>query len=128
MPKQEDRGSLMGLKANLPSVPKVPAIHATPEMEQGILGAEGQLSADHDHKDVSTYVKSSSSFGHAGLVGQRKEPTVLLNAKLPVSLHTRLKRTAQFNDLTMTDILLRALEIELDSGRYTAPPDAWGAK
>lgn len=41
---------------------------------------------------------------------RRREPTVLMNAKLPVTLHSRLKRTAQFNDISMTDILIRAIE------------------
>jgi hypothetical protein len=58
---------------------------------------------------------------------RRKEPSVLMNAKLPVSLHARLKRTAQFNDLSMTDILIRAIEAELATGHYAAPPENWGS-
>jgi hypothetical protein len=50
-----------------------------------------------------------------------------MNAKLPARLHARLKRTAQFNDLSMTDILIRAIEAELATGQYAAPPENWGS-
>jgi hypothetical protein len=52
----------------------------------------------------------------------------MLNAKIPVELHTRLKRTAQFNEVQMVDILVQALEIELASGRYKKPPKNWGGE
>jgi hypothetical protein len=50
-----------------------------------------------------------------------------MNAKLPLSLHSRLKRTAQFNDVSMTDILIQALETELATGKYAVPPETWGS-
>ena len=124
MPKQENRGSLMDLKKNLPSVPKVSAIHPAPNMEQvNIIEAIEQM--EPGRKEASTYVKTLPA---EGSIRQPKEPTTLLNANLPVSLHTRLKRTAQFNSVSMTDILIRAIKVELDSGRYTAPPETWGTK
>src|SRR5579862_5744695 len=112
MPKQEKRGSLMGLKANNQGVPHVAPIHVEPEVTQvNILDAID---------DIAVAAVSP--------VGGTTEPTMLLNARLPVSLHTLLKRTAQFNEVTMTDILVRALKIELKSGRYKAPPPHWGSK
>lgn len=128
MPKQEDRGSLIGLKANLPAVPKVQPVRAAPEAGRLLLG-EGDTSLQ---TGVKTYVRTSlpddSPAAAAQARARRKEPTVLLNAKLPLSLHTRLKRTAQFNDLSMTDILIRALEYELGSDRYARPPEVWGGE
>ena len=137
MPKPDDRGSLMNLKANLP---KVAPIEPTDEMERRIMGSPekervvpvqvGKVLTE----DVSTYVNESvksSLEGAANLRGviiprPRREGTVLMNAKIPASLHTRLKRTSQYNEVSMTDILLRAIEVELISGRYSVPPDTWG--
>lgn len=116
MSKPSNRGSLIGLKSSLPAMPKVAPVVFTSEMEQRILHDDGESSL---HKAVSKDV----SF----IAGGRKEPAVLMNAKLPIRLHSRLKRTAQFNDISMTDILIRAIEAELETGRYTAPPDAWGS-
>jgi hypothetical protein len=59
---------------------------------------------------------------------QKKAPTSMLNAKIPVELHTRLKRTAQFNEVQMVDILVQALEIELGGGKYKKPPQGWGGE
>jgi hypothetical protein len=126
MPKPDERGSLMNLKANLP---KVAPIHTTEEMERRILGSslnkEGLPVAS---KDVSKDVVTTR--GEADLRGgprnSRREGTILLNAKIPVSLHTRLKRTSQFNDVSMTDILVNGIESELDSGKYSVPPEMWG--
>lgn len=116
MSKPSNRGSLIGLKSGLPAVPKVAPVMFTPEMEQRILHNESDLSLRTDvSKEVSIIATG------------RKEPSVLMNAKLPVRLHSRLKRTAQFNDISMTDILIRAIEVELGTGRYAAPPDAWGS-
>ncbi len=141
------RGSLMGLKLNLPAIPKVAPVHTTSEMEQRILGGASSvdgLANEVIRKDSLMDVKTSTSEAHeqTGLaesgvdiktslhtvVGSRKkEPTVLMNAKLPFSLHSRLKRTAQFNDISMTDILIRAIEVELSRGQYAAPPETWGS-
>jgi hypothetical protein len=104
-------------------MPKVAPVAFTPEMEQRILQPQPETSL---HLSVSTDVSTTVSTPQAAAV-RRKEPTVLMNAKLPVRLHARLKRTAQFNDISMTDILIRAIEAELDSGPYTAPPDTWGS-
>lgn len=116
MSKPSNRGSLIGLKSSLPAMPRVAPVAFTAEMEQRILHDDSEVSL---HKAVSKDVFLAT--------GRRKEPAVLMNAKLPVSLHSRLKRTAQFNDISMTDILIRAIEAELETGRYTAPPDTWGS-
>ena len=117
MSKPSNRGSLIGLKSSFPSMPRVAPVAFTPEMEQRILHDNTETSL---HKAVNTDIFTATA-------ARRKEPTVLMNAKLPASLHSRLKRTAQFNDISMTDILIRAIEAELETGRYTAPPDAWGS-
>lgn len=116
MSKPSNRGSLIGLKSSLPAMPRVAPVAFTAEMEQRVLQEDSYSSL---RKDVSKDVYSAT--------GRRREPAVLMNAKLPVRLHSRLKRTAQFNDISMTDILIRAIEAELETGRYTAPPDTWGS-
>lgn len=119
MSKPNNRGSLIGLKSSLPLMPKAAPVGFTPEMEQRILHSQPESSL---HLSVSTDVST-----HVAVPVRRKEPTILMNAKLPARLHARLKRTAQFNDISMTDILIRAIEAELESGPYTAPPETWGS-
>ena len=122
MPKPDDRGSLMNLKTSLP---KVAPIQPTEEMERRIMGNTRSNEPVHSQvhedvrKDISTPKVSSGR-------NVRREGTILLNAKIPVSLHTRLKRTSQYNDVSMTDILLRGIEAELESGHYSVPPETWG--
>ena len=122
MSKSNNRGSLIGLKSSLPALPKANPVPLTAEMEQRILGRSGESSL---HTDVSIDLPSPRA---AAPAITKKEPTVLMNAKLPVRLHARLKRTAQFNDISMTEILIRAIEVELASGNYTAPPETWGSE
>jgi hypothetical protein len=133
MSKPINRGSLIGLKSNLPPMPKVAPVALTAEMEEKILGPDSLTSLRKDtHKDDeghrSTASPSPAPFQSALPASRKKEPTVLMNAKLPVRLHSRLKRTAQFNDISMTDILIRAIEAELATGAYVAPPEAWGSE
>ena len=134
MPKPDDRGSLMNLKTSLP---RVAPIEATEAMERRIMGGNNDDKVTRPHvqtagsKDVSTYAVGSTVEPNSPAVVSaaripRREGTILLNAKIPVSLHTRLKRTAQYNDISMTDMLLRGLESELNSGRYSLPPGTWG--
>jgi hypothetical protein len=133
VPKPDDRGSLMNLKASLP---KVAPVQASEEMERRIMGSTDVHKPVHSgtqedvRKDVSTYELGLNSGSAPAIVdprrGPRREGTILLNAKIPVSLHTRLKRTSQYNDVSMTDILLRGIEGELESGRYSVPPETWG--
>jgi hypothetical protein len=144
------RGSLMALKSNLP---RVAAVQTTPEMESRILGATKKDVFTERRKDIfidepsehaapgqgthpppTPSITSGSGAGTAlapvppaSAAGRRKEPTVLMNAKIPYSLHSRLKRTAQFNDISMTDILIRAIETEMASRRYATPPEQWGS-
>ena len=114
MSKPNDRGGLMNLRMNLPQIAPV---QRNPELEDRLLGADGR-------KDVSTATTVDPTAG----AHPPKEGTILLNAKIPVSLHTRLKRTAQYNEVSMTDILMRGLEKELSSGGYAPPPSEWGRK
>lgn len=137
MPKPETRGSLIGLRSTLPAVPKVAPVVLTAEMEDRILGTETQEKKASEtmgssiHKDVFTATSPtdaiSATVSGARATSMKKEPSVLMNAKLPISLHAKLKRTAQFNDISMTDILIRAIEAELATGRYAAPPETWGS-
>jgi hypothetical protein len=114
------------------SLPKVAPIQTTEEMESQILGPanEGTVSPESIvTENVSPrrgMVAEPKDRVPAPVPSRRREGTVLLNAKIPVSTHTRLKRTAQYNDVSMTDILLRGIEHELNSGRYTQPPSTWG--
>lgn len=129
MPKPDDRGSLMNLKTSLP---KVAPIQPTEEMERRIMGNKQidepvHLQVHEDvRKDISTPDVSGERARASSTRKARREGTILLNAKIPVSLHTRLKRTSQYNDLSMTDILLRGIEAELASGHYSVPPETWG--
>jgi hypothetical protein len=120
----------MNLKASLP---KVAPIEATEAMERRIMGtpaAEAPVELPIDQalrKDVRTSIQEpAAQQPPVAARSVRREGTILLNAKIPVSLHIRLKRTAQYNDISMTDILLRGIEAELASGRYLAPPGTWG--
>jgi hypothetical protein len=128
MPKPDDRGSLMNLKTSLP---KVAPIQPTEEMERRIMGNtrsnEPVLPQVHEdvRKDISTPGEANRLKVSPGR-NVRREGTILLNAKIPVSLHTRLKRTSQYNDVSMTDILLRGIQAELESGHYSVPPETWG--
>lgn len=130
MPKPDDRGSLMNLKTSLL---KVAPIQPTEEMERRIMGNkqiddESLYPQVHEdvRKDISTSDVSADRSRAASARTARREGTILLNAKIPVSLHTRLKRTSQYNDVSMTDILLRGIEAELESGHYSVPPETWG--
>ena len=136
MPKADHRGSLMNLRTSLP---KVAPIQTTQEMESQILGSphEAGARAESAAPEIMPPPQSTPPAPEAeplpvGRISEsmtplrRREGTVLLNAKIPVSVHTRLKRTAQYNDISMTDILLRGIEHELNSGRYSQPPAAWG--
>lgn len=133
------RGSLMALR---PSLPRVAAVQTTPEMEERILGEavksastsqavfterrKDELVAEIPQIHAEASSSSNSATATAAAMSRRKEPTVLMNAKIPYSLHSRLKRTAQFNDISMTDILIRAIEAEMESRRYAEPPEQWG--
>jgi hypothetical protein len=124
MPKPDDRGSLMNLKTSLP---KVAPIQPTEEMERRIMG-NTQIDVPV-HEDVRKDISTSdipADRSRSPVRKARREGTILLNAKIPVSLHTRLKRTSQYNDVSMTDILLRGIEAELESGHYSVPPETWG--
>jgi hypothetical protein len=129
MPKPDDRGSLMNLKMSLP---KVSPIQPTEEMERRIMGNTQPGEPVHPQvhedvrKDISTPNVTVDRSRAPSVRSARREGTILLNAKIPVSLHTRLKRTSQYNDVSMTDILLRGIEAELESGHYSVPPETWG--
>ena len=129
MPKPDDRGSLMNLKTSLP---KVAPIQPTEEMERRIMGNQQPHEPVHAQvhkdvrKDISTPDLTADGSRASSVRNFRREGTILLNAKIPISLHTRLKRTSQYNDVSMTDILLRGIEAELESGRYSVPPETWG--
>jgi hypothetical protein len=129
MPKPDDRGSLMNLKMSLP---KVSPIQPTEEMERRIMGNTQPGEPVHPQvhedvrKDISTPDVTVDRSRAPSVRSARREGTILLNAKIPVSLHTRLKRTSQYNDVSMTDILLRGIEAELESGHYSVPPETWG--
>lgn len=126
MPKPDDRGSLMNLRTSLP---KVAPIQPTEEMERRIMGNKQVDESVHKdvRKDISTPDTTATDRSRPSPVrNARREGTILLNAKIPVSLHTRLKRTSQYNDVSMTDILLRGIEAELESGHYSVPPETWG--
>lgn len=128
MSKSNSRGSLIGLRSNLPGLPKVAPVALTAEMEQAILGNAADTPVYKDvNKDIRKDVHYPDAPSHLPPPVKKRESTVLMNAKLPASLHSRLKRTAQFNDISMTDILIRAIESELATGPYAAPPDTWGS-
>lgn len=132
MPKADHRGSLMNLRTSLP---KVAPIQTTEEMESQILGPANEGTARPEsiatenvspRRGLDAEPLPATDRVPAPLPARRREGTVLLNAKIPVSIHTRLKRTAQYNDVSMTDILLRGIEHELNSGKYSQPPSTWG--
>jgi hypothetical protein len=113
----------------LPGIPQPAPVAITAEMEDKILPqpVKTALQASVSTEAMGAAPALSPAAPAAVPPARRKEPSVLMNAKLPVSLHARLKRTAQFNDLSMTDILIRAIEAELATGHYAAPPENWGS-
>jgi hypothetical protein len=119
----------MNLKTSLP---KVAPIQPTDEMERRIMGNKEIDEPVHPRvyedvrKDISTPDVPADRSRSSSARNGRREGTILLNAKIPVSLHTRLKRTSQYNDVSMTDILLRGIEAELESGAYSVPQETWG--
>lgn len=130
MPKADHRGSLMNLRTSLP---KVAPIQTTEEMESQILGPANEgtgrpesIATENMSPRRGMDAEPLPATDRRPLPARRREGTVLLNAKIPVSIHTRLKRTAQYNDVSMTDILLRGIEYELNSGKYSQPPSSWG--
>lgn len=125
MSKSSNRASLMGLKYKLPAIPQAEPVVVAPEAESHILQT--------DRADYPSTPESDPGPAAAAVAPREnriagKEPTVLMNAKLPIHLHARLKRTAQFNDISMTEIIIRAVEAELGTGRYAEPPEAWGSQ
>lgn len=45
--------------------------------------------------------------------GRRKEPVQMVTYRIPASLYDRLLRTAEYNNLNMTDIVVEAIERHL---------------
>lgn len=52
--------------------------------------------------------------------GKRKEPVQMVTYRIPASLYDRLFRTAEYNNLNMTDIVVEAIERHLPN--FPPPP------
>lgn len=131
MPKPE-RGSLSMIKRPLPNLP--PAA-APKELEDRLLtGAETALPtlegsagtaaaiALETQPEVQTYIAEPVAVQHMDVQpatrltprpGKRKEPVQMVTYRIPASLYDRLFRTAEYNNLNMTDIVVEAIERHL---------------
>lgn len=139
MPKPE-RGSLSVLKRPLPNL--APAA-ASKELETRLLtgsepesspamgstGGAGTAMALEVRPEVSRDVQPAiqqdvqhDAVGEPGLEpatrltprpGRRKEPVQMVTYRIPASLYDRLFRTAEYNNLNMTDIVVEAIERHL---------------
>ena len=124
-----ERGSLSMLKRALPNLP--PA--ASPkELESRLLtgeseevvaptGGGGTAVAREIHPDLQRPAIQQgdvqpSVIGGTRLTprpGRRKEPVQMVTYRIPASLYDRLFRTAEYNNLNMTDIVVEAIERHL---------------
>lgn len=137
MPKPE-RGSLSVLKRPLPNL--APAA-ASKELEtrlltasepeaspaRGSAGAAMALELPQDvpmevHPAIQQDVQPAPAGETVGLTpatrltprpGRRKEPVQMVTYRIPASLYDRLFRTAEYNNLNMTDIVVEAIERHL---------------
>jgi hypothetical protein len=130
MPKPE-RGSLSMIKRPLPNL--APA--ATPkELEnrlltgpETVLGTEGSpgtgaAMALEAQPEVQPYSNETAAVQQVDVLpatrltprpGKRKEPVQMVTYRIPASLYDRLFRTAEYNNLNMTDIVVEAIDRHL---------------
>jgi hypothetical protein len=129
MPKPE-RGSLSMIKRPLPNL--APA--ATPkELEnrlltgpETVLGTEGSgtgaAMALETQPEVQPYSNETAAVQQVDVLpatrltprpGKRKEPVQMVTYRIPASLYDRLFRTAEYNNLNMTDIVVEAIDRHL---------------
>jgi hypothetical protein len=57
---------------------------------------------------------------------KRKPTSITVTFRFPLDMSERLRRTADYNNVTQTAILLEALDLHLPS--FPQPPDGWEAK
>jgi hypothetical protein len=125
MPKPE-RGSLSVIKRPLPNL--APAA-SSKELESRLLtGAAPEpqpdiLQPDHiavpldiqpaavQELDVETATTPATRL--TPRPGKRKEPVQMVTYRIPASLYDRLFRTAEYNNLNMTDIVVEAIDRHL---------------
>ena len=130
-----ERGSLSVVKRPLPNLAPAAApkeletrlltpAEPEPEPSVGSAGTAGVLEphteshpdvqldiqpAGVQHKDVQPATRLTPR------PGKRKEPVQMVTYRIPASLYDRLFRTAEYNNLNMTDIVVEAVERHLSN-------------
>lgn len=121
MPKPE-RGSLSMIKRPLPNL--APAA-APKELEERLLTADvppelvtgggtalaPEVQPAIQQVDVHPEVQPATRL--TPKPGKRKEPVQMVTYRIPASLYDRLFRTAEYNNLNMTDIVVEAIDRHL---------------
>lgn len=120
MPKPERRSL-----SQLPAPPSMPPVEVTTAQERTILS-----DPPAGHSKAATQQASQQASLLARRLDDRTgkhniEPKIALTTRIPQSLKTRLVRIAQYNDIEIETIIVRALEKELDLDIYDKPA-RWG--
>jgi hypothetical protein len=123
MSKPQERRSLMD------SIPRPPKdspspVEVSPDSERRIMNFPEIVQPTIQPVVQPTDTVETVSFT-ARVSKRRPEPSIL-TVKIPKPIHTLLKRTSQFNDVPMGEIVARALDVELKN--YKRPPKQWGGE
>jgi hypothetical protein len=126
-----ERGSLSMMKRPLPNLPPATApkelenrLLTGSEPEQPLEGSAGAGTGAAAALDSQPYAQPASQqvdvqpdVQHGTRLtprpGKRKEPVQMVTYRIPASLYDRLFRTAEYNNLNMTDIVVEAIDRHL---------------
>lgn len=124
-----DRGSLMSLKKRLP-IASAPTI--TPELESRVLSVSTEredvssiVSVRQQHAVNTATAQQEVQIVSAGALlraqpGKEKDLSIPKTYRLPSKLYEKLSTVAKYNNVTMTDIIVEALELHLP--QFPQPP------
>jgi len=124
-----DRASLINLKKRLP-IATAPTV--TPELETQVLAmtSEGQAGNNtaavpkQDIVNTAPALQEVQTVSTGALLraqpGKEKDLTIPKTYRLPSRLYGKLSAVAKYNNVTMTDIIVEALELHLP--QFPQPP------
>jgi hypothetical protein len=122
VPKPERRG----LSSAIPHLPSPPPVEVSDEAARRILNfSPDQPASQTDSGPASQHASETASKPDSMRTVQPAIPKVALTTRIPTSLKTKLRRIAQYNDMEIETIIVRALERELDLDVYEKP-GKWG--
>jgi hypothetical protein len=121
MPKPERRG----LSSAIPHLPSPPPVEVTDEAARRILNFVPEPASRPDSEQASQQASQTASNHTSMRASHSATPKVALTTRIPTSLKTKLRRIAQYNEMEIETIIVRALERELELDVYEKP-DKWG--